>query len=57
MSGRLDELLQEGPVVINLGIQDFADNLRLQGAEVVQVEWTPPAGGDRELMDLLERLL
>jgi hypothetical protein len=57
MPNRLGELLEKAPVVINLGIQDFAENLRLQGVEVVHVEWIPPAGGDRELMDLLEQML
>ncbi len=44
-------------VVINVGLKDFAKNLELQGAEVVQVDWVPPAGGDQEMIDLLEKLL
>ena len=56
MPDKLDELLRSGPVAINMGIQDFAESLREQGVEVVQVDWTPPAGGDRELLDLLDRL-
>ena len=57
MPDNLDQLLQNGPVAINMGIQDFAESLRAQGAEVVHVDWTPPAGGDRELLDLLDQLL
>jgi FdrA protein len=57
MPDNLDQLLQNGPVAINMGIQDFAESLRAQGAEVVHVDWTPPAGGDRELQDLLDQLL
>ncbi len=57
MPDKLDQLLQNGPVAINTGIEDFAESLRAQGAEVVHVDWTPPAGGDRELMDLLDQLL
>ena len=57
MPDKLDLLLQNGPVAINMGIQDFAESLRAQGAEVVHVDWTPPAGGDRELLDLLDQLL
>ena len=57
MPDKLDLLLQNGPVAINMGIQDFAETLRAQGAEVVHVDWTPPAGGDRELIDLLDQLL
>lgn len=57
MTDKLDLLLQNGPVAINMGIQDFTESLRAQGAEVVHVDWTPPAGGDRELLDLLDQLL
>ena len=57
MPDKIDLLLQNGPVAINMGIQDFAESLRAQGAEVVHVDWTPPAGGDRELLDLLDQLL
>jgi FdrA protein len=57
MPDKIDQLLQKRPVAIKLGIQDFAESLRAQGAEVVHVDWTPPAGGDRELLDLLDQLL
>ncbi len=57
MPDKVDQLLQIGPVAINIGIQDFAQSLRAQGAEVIHVDWTPPAGGDRELIDLLDQLL
>ncbi len=57
MFDKLAQLLQTGPVAINVGIQDFAESLREQGADVIQVDWTPPAGGDRELLELLDQLL
>lgn len=57
MSDKINELLQEGPRVINVGVQDFATNLKSQGVEVVQLHWAPPAGGDKELMDILDQLL
>jgi hypothetical protein len=34
----------------------FVDSLRAQGTAVVDVDWQPPAGGDPELLALLERL-
>ncbi len=50
--------LLSGPViVINLGLKQFGVSLEEQGIEVVQVDWAPPAGGDREMMDLLDDLL
>ena len=57
MSGKLEEFLQEGPIAVNIGVADFADALQAQGTPVVRVAWTPPAGGDPELMDLLDQLL
>jgi len=50
-------LLDQPLVVINLGLQGFAEALEQQGVDVVQVDWTPPAGGDQELIDLLDGLL
>jgi hypothetical protein len=57
MSDTLKELLDTGPNVINIGVQDFADSLKMQGAAVVQVNWVPPAGGDPEMIALLDQLL
>ena len=57
MKTKLEELLQNGPVVINLGVLGFAESLQDQGVEVVHVDWSPPAGGDAEMAELLDRLL
>jgi len=54
---KLDELLQQGPAVINVGVKDFAETLQRQEVDVVHVNWTPPAGGDPELIELLDQLL
>ena len=57
MSDKFKELLENGPKVINIGVQDFADSLKVQGTEVIQVNWAPPAGGDQEMIDILDGLL
>jgi hypothetical protein len=57
MPSRIDELLQKPIVVVNLGLKKFAESLDEQQVEVVQVDWVPPAGGDQEMMDLLNQLL
>ena len=57
MEHTLQEMLESGPIVINIGIDDFVDTLRQQGAMVVGIEWTPPAGGDQEMLDILDQLL
>ena len=57
MPSSTDELLQKPIVVINLGLKKFAESLEEQQVEVVQVDWVPPAGGDKEMIDLLDQLL
>ena len=57
MPSNIDRLLQEPLVVINLGLKKFAESLEDQQVEVVQVDWIPPAGGDHEMLDLLDQLL
>lgn len=50
------ELLNSEIKVINLGLEDFATNLEEKGTAVVHVRWQPPAGGDEELLKLLDKL-
>ena len=49
-------LLEGPPRVINIGLSFFADDLKKQDAEMVNVDWSPPARGDIELADLLAKL-
>ncbi len=42
--------------VINIGIETFAEDLEKQDVEVVRVDWSPPAGGDLEILKLLDKL-
>jgi len=44
------------PKIINVGAKHFYDDLKSQGADAVHVDWRPPAGGDREMADLLDKL-
>jgi hypothetical protein len=57
MQSTINDLLQKPIVVINLGLTKFAKSLEEQQVEVLQVDWVPPAGGDKEMMDLLDQLL
>jgi FdrA protein len=57
MYGNIEEILSGPLIVINIGLSGFAESLEEQEVEVVQVNWAPPAGGDQELIDLLEDLL
>ena len=47
----------QGPLkVVNVGLDGFADELKSQGVEVVNVDWSPPAGGDPKLAALLSKM-
>jgi hypothetical protein len=49
--------LLQGPVrVVNIGLAGFARDLATNGAQVAQVQWTPPAGGNAELLSALAKL-
>ena len=41
---------------VNVGLSSFADALEAQGAPVLDVDWRPPAGGERKVVHALERL-
>ncbi|MDO4474030.1 MAG: acyl-CoA synthetase FdrA [Eubacteriales bacterium] len=55
-SDALRTLLSEKPKIINVGLQSFAEVVEEFGCEVVQFDWTPPAGGNVELMKVLNFL-
>jgi hypothetical protein len=40
---------------VNVGLESFAAAVRAQGAEVVDVDWRPPGGGEPDVVGLLER--
>jgi hypothetical protein len=57
MDTGFERLLQTPLIVIAMGLRNFGESLKQQEVKVVQVDWTPPAGGDKEMADLLEKLL
>ena len=52
-SPQLIKMLSEKPVIINLGLRSFADVAAEFGCRVTQFDWTPPAGGDLEMIRAL----
>jgi len=53
MSG-INKLFGEELVSVNLGVEVFFDAMKQQGVKCAQVEWKPPAGGNLELIRVLE---
>lgn len=50
----LNKLFGEELVSVNLGVEVFYDAMVQQGVKCAQVEWKPPAGGDLDLIRVLE---
>ena len=55
-SSSVEKLLCVKLKVINIGVKTFYDVLRDQRVRVIHVDWRPPAGGDKDLTELLEKL-
>ncbi len=53
---KISELLSKPLSVVNVGLEGFTQELKQQNVEVVQVDWSPPAGGDPKVADLLSKL-
>ncbi len=41
---------------INVGLDSFTESLQAQDAEVIQVDWKPAAGGNADMLALLEKM-
>ncbi len=51
-----NNLLREPLQVINIGLEGFSHELRKRKTPAVHVDWSPPAGGNRKMLDLLSKL-
>lgn len=49
-------VMRQRLAAINVGLESFTESLLAQDAQVIQVDWRPPAGGDENLMSILERM-
>jgi len=58
MSNRepIARLFQTDLHVVNLGLSSFAETLRDSRVPVIDVDWRPPAGGDSELIRIIDDL-
>jgi hypothetical protein len=52
----MTDLLRAAPRVVSVGLDLFAQELSRLGVPVVQLAWSPPAGGDPRLVAMLDRL-
>jgi hypothetical protein len=52
----MSSLVKQSPGVINIGLAQFAETINDAGGTVTQLDWTPPAYGDRQAGMALARL-
>lgn len=57
MDDKIDDLLNKPLIIINVGVQNFADSLLEQGVDITHIDWSLPAGGDEQMLDLLDTFL
>ncbi len=50
------DVLKKPLSAINVGLESFATNLVAQDVPTVHVDWRPPAGGNEQLMSILEKM-
>ena len=48
-----ESVINDRLLVINIGLEVFAENLKADGIDVVHVDWRPPTGGDPKLTAIL----
>src|SRR5699024_6231239 len=56
VSENMKDLINSEPRIINIGLESFAETLDSFPCEVVQYNWQPIAGGDVELINVLDFL-
>ena len=49
-------ILKKPLEAINVGLESFYDNLKVQGTPTVHLDWRPSAGGNEKLIGILERM-
>jgi len=53
---RVAAFMEEPLRIVNIGLDGFAADLESQDIAVIRVDWSPPAGGDPKIADLLSKL-
>ena len=45
----VNKLFEQDLQVINVGLSSFADSIQQTGGKSLQLDWRPPAAGDRKI--------
>ncbi|MBN2259350.1 MAG: fdrA domain protein [Clostridiales bacterium] len=53
---KINELFDQKISIVNIGLESFYKELKSQNVEAIQVDWRPPAGGNKKMISLLSKL-
>lgn len=53
---RINELFKKELKVVNIGLDSFYKELKEKEVDVIHVNWRPPAGGNKKMIKLLDKL-
>lgn len=53
---KIQKLFESTLVAVNVGPRLFGEALEKQNVEVLQVDWKPTAGGDKQMQEILAAL-
>jgi hypothetical protein len=53
---KVKELWEKELEVVSMGLKSFTESIASQGTRTVHVDWSPPAGGDIEMLSVLDSL-
>jgi deoxyribodipyrimidine photolyase-like uncharacterized protein len=53
-----EDLLSRGELrIVNIGLRHFYEELRSQGVRVANVKWSPPPKLEKDLQEILDKIL
>ncbi|BEP28843.1 fdrA domain protein [Helicovermis profundi] len=53
---KINKLFKSELEVINIGLESFYNDLKVQDVKVIHVDWKPSAGGNKKMASMLSRL-
>jgi hypothetical protein len=53
---KIPDITKNEPRVVNMGLRSFYESMKDQEVPVIHMDWKPPAGGKKHLLEILKKL-
>jgi FdrA protein len=53
---KINKLFQSKLVVLNIGVELFHDAIKNAEGQSINMDWRPPAGGDKKLLEIINKI-